>query len=154
MMELWPFTNFHDLNLDWIIRTVKVYTKKVDDFIADITEAWDSFKDWVTGQINQMHDDFAHYVDVTEGALNTGAIADGAITKLKVDSTFLKEIENYYVTPEMYGATGDGQTDDTQAVDSALNSGKSVYLMDDSTYKVDVLQMSNIDNVSIIPSSQ
>lgn len=22
MMELWPFTNFHDLNLDWIIKTV------------------------------------------------------------------------------------------------------------------------------------
>ena len=31
MMELWPFTNFHDLNLDWIIKTIKVYTKKVDD---------------------------------------------------------------------------------------------------------------------------
>ena len=31
MLEFWPFTNFHDLNLDWIIKTVKEYTKKVDD---------------------------------------------------------------------------------------------------------------------------
>ena len=31
MLELWPYTNFHDLNLDWIIETIKVYTKKVDD---------------------------------------------------------------------------------------------------------------------------
>lgn len=31
MFESWPFTNFHDLNLDWIIKTIKVYTKKVDE---------------------------------------------------------------------------------------------------------------------------
>ena len=30
MFESWPFTNFHDLNLDWIIQTLKTYTEKVD----------------------------------------------------------------------------------------------------------------------------
>lgn len=32
-----------------------------------------------------------------------------------------------YVTPEMYGAVGDGTTDDTAAVQSAVNSGKIVW---------------------------
>ncbi len=115
MLELWPFTNFHDLNLDWIIKTIEVYTQKVDDFVEDMTDTWDAFKLWVSGEIDQMHEDFAQYVNVTEGALNTGAIADGAVTLPKLAPGILN-----YVTPEMYGAVGDGVEDDTQAIIDAL----------------------------------
>lgn len=38
-----------------------------------------------------------------------------------------------YVTPEMFGAVGDGITDDTEAIQEAINSGKSV-LMWGKTY--------------------
>lgn len=37
------------------------------------------------------------------------------------------EIVNGYVTPEMYGAQGDGIADDTEAIQSALNSEEDVY---------------------------
>lgn len=30
----YPYTNFHELNLDWIIKTVKELTDTVDDFVA------------------------------------------------------------------------------------------------------------------------
>lgn len=33
-----------------------------------------------------------------------------------------------YATPQMYGAKGDGVTDDTEAIQQAINSGKAVYL--------------------------
>lgn len=121
MFELWPFTNFHDLNLDWIIRTIKVYTKKVDDFIEDMTESWDTFKNVINHEIAEMHRKFAIYVNVTEEALNTGAIADGAVTEPKLDEDLFLKVVNDYVTPEMFGALGDGVNDDTSAVQNAID---------------------------------
>lgn len=41
-----------------------------------------------------------------------------------------------YVTPEMYGAVGDGITDDYQAVQAAIDSGKTVLFPADKTYYV------------------
>ena len=151
-MLLWPFnkypgTDYETFNWEWILKTVKDYTKKVDDFIEyitntwndfrdditdtwndfrdDITDTWNDFKDWTTGEIDQMHDDFAEYVNVTEGALNTGAIANGAITRPKMDSTLLGETENVYITPEEYGAVGDGVTNDSAAFVAAFNACKT-----------------------------
>lgn len=42
---------------------------------------------------------------------------------------------NIYVTPQMYGADGNGVTDDTEAIRQAIASGKSVYFPA-GTYKV------------------
>lgn len=33
-----------------------------------------------------------------------------------------------YVTPQMFGAIGDGKTDDTEAIQNAINSGNNVYI--------------------------
>lgn len=38
MIELWPFTNFHDLNLDWIIRNIKRLDKEVEDWKLGLKE--------------------------------------------------------------------------------------------------------------------
>lgn len=64
----------------------------------------------------------------------TTTVQDGAITEAKISSSFLHEIKNNYVTPQMYGAMGDGSTDDTQALQTAFDSGFDVFIPT-GTYK-------------------
>jgi hypothetical protein len=45
-------------------------------------------------------------------------------------------IKNVYVTPEMYGAVGDGITDDSRAIQLAYNSGKRVISSSDAIYYI------------------
>ena len=48
-----------------------------------------------------------------------------------------------YVTPEMYGAVGNGTTDDTSAFSQACNSGKPVVLTEGKTYKIDTVTVTS-----------
>lgn len=48
-----------------------------------------------------------------------------------------------YVTPEMYGAVGDGTTNDTSAFSQACNSGKPVVLTEGKTYKIDTVTVTS-----------
>lgn len=154
-MLLWPFnkypgTDYETFNWEWILATVKEYKEKVDAFIAAMTDKWNTFKNFVTNEIAEMHRNFAIYVNVTEKALNTGAIADGAITKQKIDSDFLEELENAYVTPEMFGAIGDGIQDDTTSVQKMFNS-ENEYFMLTSKYKISsAITISNKADLRII----
>lgn len=34
LFEKYPYTNFHEMNLDWIIRMIKLLDREVDDFVA------------------------------------------------------------------------------------------------------------------------
>lgn len=57
----------------------------------------------------------------------TTTVQDASLTEAKfTDSLKLKTIKDY-VTPEMYGAVGDGNADDSTAFENAVNSGKLVY---------------------------
>ena len=73
--------------------------------------------------IKQLAENTADELDdfMSDGAIGTNNLANGSITSDKLDPTLSKEVKNGYITPEMYGAVGDGVTDDTTAVQECLN---------------------------------
>ena len=57
----------------------------------------------------------------------TTTVQDGSLTEAKLTDATLAVLKNNYVTPQMYGAKADGTTDDTQAIQDALDSGYDVF---------------------------
>lgn len=112
-----PYTNFHDLNLDWLIGRIKELwqgvediDEKVDNFIADTEPT--------------IRDEVDKWLDEHPEATTT--VQDHSLTEIKfADELAYKTIKDY-VTPQMFGAVGDGITDDTQAFKDAIASGKKV----------------------------
>jgi hypothetical protein len=63
---------------------------------------------------------------------------DYSLTEEKLTTTLTKKLKNYYVTPEMFGATGNGGTDDSVAIQAAIDyvnsQGGGVVQFGDKTY--------------------
>lgn len=76
----YPYMDFHELNLDWVINKVKE----------------------IENGYNTIHDELTNF----EQFMNAG-----------------------YLIPEMFGAKGDGVTDDSEAIEKALNSGSPILLL-------------------------
>lgn len=68
----------------------------------------------------------------------TTTVQDGAITEVKLASALKLKIIKDYVTPEMFGAVGDGIEDDTSALQTAINYAvqNSVLLRADKRYAI------------------
>ena len=115
LFEHFPYTNFHDLNLDWLVEAMKKLGEEVENYDAHIEESVD---EWLA----------AHPEYVT-------TVVDGSLTLPKFAESLKMLTVNDYVTPEMFGAVGDGVADDTAAVQSAINdSMKTVVLI--GTYRI------------------
>lgn len=68
----------------------------------------------------------------------TTTVQDGSITENKLNSVFKPYVLNCYTTPEMFGAVGDGLTDDSVSIQTAIdyvnNQGGGIVQFGNKTY--------------------
>lgn len=85
-----------------------------------------------------MADNMASYIEawLDDHPEATTTVQDGSITEAKLSEALKLKTVNAYVTPEMFGAVGDGVTDDLAAIQAAINSGLPV-AGQSNDYKID-----------------
>ena len=79
-MFRFPFTNFHELNLDWILSVVKEAKAVFDNGAADIQHAVDTSEEAL--QIAEQ----SASAQIGDGAVTTPKLADNAVNSSKLDN--------------------------------------------------------------------
>lgn len=104
---------------------VGVVSAKVNECIKEIND--------FTPKMQELVD---NWLDVHPEATTT--VQDGSLTKEKFTTQLSMECLNNYVTPQMYGAKGDGETDDYEAFMDLMNAvydnGGGIIFIPDGTY--------------------
>lgn len=162
----YPYTNFHEMNLDWIIDEIKkihaewsefqIINQIVFDGPWDITKP---YKKWTL--VNYQNNGY-----LSKDAVPAGIpITDGNYWTLVADySALLADMQNRIIALEnttaviddkinkinnvkLYGAVGDGIADDTQAINDCISENgcayfpKGIYLISDTIMLVDNLSL-------------
>lgn len=146
--ENFPYSNFHDLNMDWIIKTIKDFNDKYPEVMEDIinklpyptndrygnpgdylisngdgTTSWfDVTPIWTETIYEAVNQWLAEHPEATT------TVQDNSLTAEKFTEALRQKTIKDYGTPEMYGAVGDGIEDDTNAFQTALTNHGTVIL--------------------------
>lgn len=79
----------------------------------------------------------------------TTTVLDGSLTEAKFSNALKLKAINGYATPEMYGAAGDGTTDDTEAVQNALNQGGLIIFGNKKLYSVGCIRVKAFTEIDL-----
>lgn len=123
----------------------------LDDAVTELSSKYDSLKDYVDSELSELKvyidDKFTsinirQFVDEVLSAHPewTTTVQDGSITKEKFTAELANQTLNNFVTPQMYGAAGDGVTDDSDAFQQALIAcygGKNQLYVPNGTYRIE-----------------
>lgn len=133
MINKYPYTDFNEYNLDWVITHMK-----------DLIHEWaDTKAEW--GVMQQEFTDLKDYVELRLSDESLKSFVSDKIDEMAADGTLIALIASYlpFITPAMFGAVGDGLTVDNAALNACFSAcvdnhlpcigeGKT-YLIDNST---------------------
>ena len=112
--HLYPYTDINKVNLDWILEILsKLRGGLTGQFIKK-----------KTGEDYDFEWSAPDYPELENKPTINGVTVEGDLTGHDLDLANLDDL--FYVTPEMFGAAGDGTTDDTAAWQTAVDTGLSV----------------------------
>ena len=120
-------------NLEEMATSIETNTADIASLEADVSQIKEELSEYEGIFTADVDESVQNWLDDHPEATTT--VQDGSLTEAKLsDALKLKTIKDH-VTPEMYGAKGDGISDDTTALQSAINSGKPIFVPD-GTYIV------------------
>lgn len=125
LFEHWPYTNFHDLNLNWIIDRIKF----IQNAVPVVTEAMENAAASAEASAESAEASSESASAAALSAESAEASAESAAESAAAAAGIVG-----YVTPEMFGAVGDGVTDDITAIQDCLNSGAKHVVMSKNYY--------------------
>ena len=127
----------------------KVDLKNIEENLSENSDKIDDEKNRAQSEEARIEKLFTQPVEQSVSAWldahpdATTTVVDKSLTEEKLsDELYVKTIKDY-VTPEMFGAVGNGVTDDAEALSQALNSGKVVFLVPGKVYQSSPIEVNN-----------
>lgn len=120
-----PYTNFHDLNLDWILKAMKKIESETGELIKDFALTREEFE-----KLKTYVDEFINNTNIEQAVNNK---LDEMYNNGELGILLSRLLS--FISVKAYGAVGDGVTDDSGAFNKALSENSAV-LVPDGTYYI------------------
>ena len=160
LFENFPYVNLHELNLDWVMKIIKDFNEKYPGFIEELENKIskpeqdpDGRYGYILRSLGNGKTEWTDFTPIDEQIITeavyewlndhpeaTTTVEDNSLTIQKFTNTLKNQTKNDYVTPEMFGAIGDGIADDTNAlqdcIDYAIENNIAMHLLNSKTYGI------------------
>lgn len=140
MYDNFPYSNFHDLNVDWIINRIKQLLNEWLTYQTNINNSFEDFKTYVNNRLDEQDTEIQKFLETIAPELfqqyvyewlndhpeATTTVQDGSISERKFTNELkIKSVENCTI-PQIF-INGDAEGEDiTESLNMALADENSV----------------------------